>query len=385
MADPIRVLHVNSGNLYGGVETFLGTLAECRKLAPGMVPEFALCFPGRLERELRGSGCAVHDLGPVRFSRPWTTWRARQRLRRLIARGRHDAVICHQPWVQLLAGRIVARGKAAYAAYFHGVVGDDWIERRSRAVRPDVIIAPSDLILQTASEWHSGVPRSMIRNPLPARFQNTPMLSTAERENLRRSLGAEPGDAVVLMATRVERLKGPDVAIRALALLKETPGWRFWYAGQPQRPHEFELYGELQRLAAEGGIAGRVAFLGERTDMPALMQAADVYTQPNRNPEGYGLTFIEAASRGAAVATTTLGAAAGAVDETTALIVPPNDVPAFAEALRRLIADAGLRAELGERGRIKALDECDPGSRLRDLEDALRQAIARKRSGAAGG
>ena len=40
----MRVLHINAGNLYGGVETLLVTLARFRVLCPGMDPSFALCF-----------------------------------------------------------------------------------------------------------------------------------------------------------------------------------------------------------------------------------------------------------------------------------------------------------------------------------------------------
>ena len=52
---PLRVLHVHSGNLYGGVETFLATLARDAAVAPRMTSSFALCFEGRLSEELAGA------------------------------------------------------------------------------------------------------------------------------------------------------------------------------------------------------------------------------------------------------------------------------------------------------------------------------------------
>ena len=52
----LRVLHVHSGNLYGGVETFLTTLARDAAAAPRMTSSFALCFEGRLSNELRAHG-----------------------------------------------------------------------------------------------------------------------------------------------------------------------------------------------------------------------------------------------------------------------------------------------------------------------------------------
>src|ERR1019366_130089 len=42
--DQMRVLYINAGNMFGGVETFLATLARSRGLTPGVEPEFAVCF-----------------------------------------------------------------------------------------------------------------------------------------------------------------------------------------------------------------------------------------------------------------------------------------------------------------------------------------------------
>ena len=62
MSQPLTILHAHSGNLYGGVETMLGTLAR----HPGpLVHRFALCYEGRLAGELRGAGAQVGMLGPV--------------------------------------------------------------------------------------------------------------------------------------------------------------------------------------------------------------------------------------------------------------------------------------------------------------------------------
>ena len=70
----MRVLHVSSGNLFGGVEALLVALARERGLRPEMEPHFALCFVGRLSETLDEIGVPVHRLGGVRVSRPWTVW-----------------------------------------------------------------------------------------------------------------------------------------------------------------------------------------------------------------------------------------------------------------------------------------------------------------------
>src|SRR3954447_22619263 len=98
MENRLKVLHLYAGNLYGGVETLLTTLARLRHMAPGMEPEFGICFHGRLWDELAATGVSVHDLGPVRLSRPWSVRRARGRLSRVLEHARPEVVVVHGSW-----------------------------------------------------------------------------------------------------------------------------------------------------------------------------------------------------------------------------------------------------------------------------------------------
>ena len=76
----MRVLHVHSGNLYGGVETFLLSLARFRALAPSMEMSVALTSDDRIAADLRNAGVPVTILGDARISRPLTVARARRAL-----------------------------------------------------------------------------------------------------------------------------------------------------------------------------------------------------------------------------------------------------------------------------------------------------------------
>src|SRR5947209_11089809 len=105
----MRVLHCYSGNMYGGVEAMLATLARGGGRAQGPGQEFALCYEGRLADELRAAGAAVHRLGAVRFRRPWTIPAARRRLRRVLAATRPDVVACHSCWPHALFGPVARR------------------------------------------------------------------------------------------------------------------------------------------------------------------------------------------------------------------------------------------------------------------------------------
>src|SRR5580693_2168935 len=99
----MRVLHVYSGNLFGGIEAILVALARSRSLCPGVEHEFAVCFQGKLARELTRLDARVHHLGPVRMTRPATVRSARSALAALVHPARStpfDRVICHAPWAQ---------------------------------------------------------------------------------------------------------------------------------------------------------------------------------------------------------------------------------------------------------------------------------------------
>src|SRR5689334_17429631 len=109
--DPRRVLHCYAGNLYGGIETLLVTLArqQAQDLASAaaMTPEFALCFGGRLEVELRSARVLVHRLESVQLRRPWTVVKARRQMARLLAERSPDIVVCHACWPHALFGPVV--------------------------------------------------------------------------------------------------------------------------------------------------------------------------------------------------------------------------------------------------------------------------------------
>src|SRR5262249_1870942 len=119
------------------------------------------------------------------------------------------------------------------------------------------------------------------------------------------------------------------------------------------------------------GLEARVRFLGERTDVPALMGAADIYSQGNRGPEGFGLTFVEAFCSGLPVVSSGIGAATEVIDERSGILVPPEDPAALAGALRTLIEDAGKRQQMGQAARARAIQLCDPGRQLNRLYGLL--------------
>jgi glycosyltransferase involved in cell wall biosynthesis len=368
-ARPLRVLHGYSGNLYGGIETLLATLARHRGLTPGVEHEFALCFEGRLVDELRDAGATVHRLGPARFGRPWTVLRARHRLARLLAGRRPDVVVGHACWSYALVAGPARRAGRGVAFWMHDrASGAHWSERLCARTPPDLALVNSRFTAESLPRLFTPARAEMLYCPVapPAGIDRA-----EARARHRARLGVGADEVVIVQVSRMEAWKGQSLLIAALGRLRDRPGWVAWIAGGAQRPHEREYLARLEAEAEAAGVAGRVRFLGQRSDVPELLAAADVHCQPNLGPEPFGIAFIEALYAGLPVVSTRIGGAAEIVTDACGVLVPPDDPAALADALGGLVADAGLRARLGAAGPGRARDLCDPGGAMMRLQGLL--------------
>ena len=369
----MKLLHVYAGNLFGGIETLLVTLAKERNLSLQMLPHFALCFEGRLATELRATGASVHMLGNVRVSRPWTVWKARHQLDQLLRQERFDVVICHSCWPQAIFGPIVRTHQLPLIFWCHDKLnGSHWLERWAKQTPPDLVIANSRYTQACVPKLYPQIRSDILYLPV-----SCPDIGgrTANCSAVRAELNT-PDDAVVIVqACRLERWKGQTALLSALAQLRDLPDWLCWIAGGVQRSHEAEYLQELEAQARELGIAHRIRFLGQRGDVPRLLAAADIHCQPNTGAEPFGIAFVEALYAGLPVVTTAIGGGVEIVDEFCGRLIAPNDANALSNVLRSLIANPSERAALAARGPARAQELCDPARQLIRLYQLLSKFV----------
>lgn len=370
----LRVLHTCADKWFGGVEMFLLTLARHRRLCPGLEPHFAICsFGGRLGEGLRAAGAAVHPIEPVRFSRPWTVLRARRHLLRVLAEVAPDVVICHSCWPHALFAPVARRAGHPVVFWMHDrVSGTHWLERLAARTPPDLAVVNSRSTAAGLPYLFPGVRHEVLYYPVapPLELEGD---RAAHRARLRRELGASEEDVVIIQASRLERWKGQSLLIEALGHLRDRRGWVAWLAGGVQRPQEQAYWEELKAAAEAAGIAGRVRFLGQRSDVPQLLAAADLHCQPNLGPEPFGITFIEALYAGLPVVSTRMGGAAEIITEECGVLVPPGDTAALAATLTSLLNNPDRCARLGAAGPARARALCDPAATLGQLHTLLAQ------------
>ena len=375
----MRVLHICSGNLFGGVETYLVTLARLRHLCPAMEPEFALCFAGRLSQELQTLNVKVHVLGEVRTRYPWTVARARRVLKMLLRQESYDAVVCHSAWTQAIFGPVVRRAgspaRIPLVFYLHSVAKKrHWLERWAARVVPDYVLCNSHYTQSTVEQMYPGVRSDVAYFPVavPQKF------TLAERMAVRSELQTPEDAVVIIQVSRMEAWKGHSLHLQAMAGLPRNGNWVAWIVGGGQRPSEVEYFARLKEKAREVEITSRLRFIGQSNDVARLLSAADIFCQPNLSPEPFGISFIEALNAGLPIVTTALGGALEIVDVSCGILVSPEDTAALSGALCHLVTNTVLRKKFGEQAPLRAQSVCDPDRQMKDLERLLSSAVRKE-------
>lgn len=158
-----------------------------------------------------------------------------------------------------------------------------------------------------------------------------------DRRQAKQALDIDPGRIVLGFAGRLHPVKGVDIAVKALALLKEKyPGILFLLIGAGgQRKH-------LENLACREGVAGNVRFLGFQEEMAPLMAAVDAALVPSRQ-EPFGLVGLEWMRMKVPVVTSGVGGIRDYVtDRRTGLITPRNDPADIAAGVETLLNNPQL-------------------------------------------
>jgi glycosyltransferase involved in cell wall biosynthesis len=367
-----KVLHVYAGNLFGGIETLLVTLAGAQQLYPELESQFALCFKGRLSQELAATGTKVHQLGEVKLSNPWQAVRASAQLKRLIRQEGFDAVICHACWPQAIFGGTVKQLGIPLIFWCHDIpTGKNAIERLAKFTRPDFVIANSRYTQQHLHCLYPSTPDRVIYCPVAPIDRPNPQ---QVRQQVRLQLGTAPETTVIVQVSRLEPWKGHSLAIAALAQIHDLPNWEYWIVGGIQRGSEREYADRLQHQVRALGLEQRVRFLGERQDVPDLLIAADIFCQPNLTAEPFGIAFIEALYAGLPVVTVAIGGGGEIVTPECGYAVDPGNIGEIASALRELVRQPAKRQQFRTSAIARATALCEPQQQMFALKEAIDRA-----------
>jgi D-inositol-3-phosphate glycosyltransferase len=175
--------------------------------------------------------------------------------------------------------------------------------------------------------------------PCGTDIDNFQVLSKPEARSV---LNLDPKQPIVLYVGRFDKRKGIETLVRAMAEVEKSSNARLLVVGgsDPNQPDGQERQ-RIEALADDLGIAERTEFVGMvgHDRLPIYYSAADVCVVPSHY-EPFGLVAIEAMACGTPVIASNVGGLRfTVVPEETGLLVEPQDVTGFAQAIQRTLTD----------------------------------------------
>lgn len=337
----------------GGVQSHVQQLAaELRARGD----EVVVVAPGRADEGVEGATVRVGGARAVRFNasvapvavHPAAAVRTRRALRELAP----DVVHVHEPMVPWVGLTAALAAPAPVVATFHA-----WSDRHrlyalarpvGRLVHARLAVRlavsePAAAYHARALGWPAGDIRVVPNGVEVARFAHAEPFD---------NVGAD-GAPTLLFVGRLEPRKGLEPLVRAFTRCKaDRADLQLHVVGEGA---ELERCRRLlpERLRADVHFHGRVP----AEDVPRWFASCDLYVAPALGGESFGVVLLEAMSAGTAfVASSIPGYRSVAADGVQGRLVPPDDVPALADAIGALLDNPQLRAAMGREGRRTAED-----------------------------
>ena len=322
----LRVLHMIGAAKPGGAEMFAYRLLVALH-AHKDIELLVVARPGWLEGMLREAGVAL-QVAPFGG---FFDWRSGFMVRKMAKAFKPDVV---QSWMNR-ATRFVPQGPWATVARLGGFYDLKYYRGRVRN-----LIGNTQMIVDycVKNGWDAGRV-AMISNFIPV-----PEAGWREvREDMRMRLKLTDEMTVLMMAGRLHRVKGVDIALRALAELPE----RFVLLLVGEGP----VRSELEMMAKDLGIAGRVRWAGWQDSVTPFAAAADLWLAPSRH-EPLGNTALDGWAHGVPVIATRTGGLEMLIEDgVTGLQVEVDDAEGLRDAVLKLDADKALQARVVEGAR----------------------------------
>ncbi|GEM_PF-1049778 len=181
--------------------------------------------------------------------------------------------------------------------------------------------------------------------------------------------------------------KGHTYFIKAASLIREEfPNALFIIVGASPMDNsgrfiQGKYWNELQELVAHLRLNNSISFLGERDDIPELINMMDILVQPSEIEAG-PLVPLESMACGKPVIATDVGGLPEYLEhERTAIIVPPRDPRAIARAAISLLQDRKKLLRMGELGRERVSRLFDVRQKVSEIEKIYELINENKKNG----
>ena len=359
----ITILHVLDDLGPGGAERQLAAFVVRSDKARFRHEVCALSAGGWFVTDLEGAGVRVHILGLAprrdlvrKIVRLW-------RLAREVNPDILHATLYHPGVASRVVGWLTGRPvvtslvSMAYEPEWyldnpHLVPWKVWVTRTLDVMTArwwgTRFVAISEAVKASALRQFGLAPESICVIPRGVSVDDPLGSDGSERASLRAAFGWQDAYPVIVNVGRLVPQKGQRYAVFAMRdVVQRFPSARLVIIG------EGWLRPVLERLVREQGLEDHVVLPGERRDVPALLQAADIFVFPSVT-EGLGSALLEAMAAGKPCVVSRIPALREVTgDGAVALLADPQSPASLAVNLLRVAADRGLAERLCEAARAR--------------------------------
>ena len=280
--------------------------------------------------------------------------RAAGMLRDMMEREHYDLVISHTSLAAFFTRWAVRglRNRPKVINVVHGYLFDDETPavKKLLLTRAELLLASKTDLVLTMNAWDT---RWAEAHRAAARVEEIPGMGVdlrrfqaagETRQTMREKLGLSEQDVALVYPAEFSERKAQSVLLRALPLL--PPQIKLLLPGSGARLEA------CRALADELGVTERVRFPGQVHDIPVWLGAADIAVSSSRS-EGLPFNIMESMACGLPVVASDAKGHTDLIGPENGFLFPRGDEAAFAAAVKKLAADAGLRARMGQAGREK--------------------------------
>jgi glycosyltransferase involved in cell wall biosynthesis len=333
-------------------------------------PSGGNAYDRKISRGLAAAGWTVH-VHEVPGSWPWPDVQSLNALASTVSRFPDGALVLLDGLVASPAPETLTpyAGRLSLVVLVHMPLGHGTAAGGVRERERAVLSAAASVV--TTSTWARRILLGLYSLPSERVHVAEPGVDGAELAPGTATAGALLSVAAVIPG------KGHDVLLEALASLTGFR-WQCQCIGSLERDPAFVQ--RLRRRVVDGGMDGRVRFLGPQAeaDLAHSYAAADVLVLPSR-AETYGMVIAEALARGLPVVATEVGGVPdalgrGADGTRPGLLVPPGDPASLRDALGSWLEDADLRLRLRAAARERRASLTDWSTTTSAVAEALEEA-----------
>lgn len=373
--EPLAITHVVENLNRGGLERVVIDLVRTQKAMGHRCQVVCVFEPGSLAGELGESGIPVLACRKGRLNALGVLWRLRRAVRRFGTGILHTHnATAHYHAALACAGLPLA----AVVSTRHGLGDLAPSSRRERFYRyamrgTDAVVAVSGVLRDRFARTDLLPEDRMLSVPNGIDVERFGIATAEHRRSLRVALGFGADTRLIGTVGRLNWAKDQATLIRAFAQVRRhgsDAGLVLVGGG--------ELKAQLETLAATEGVADAIRFLGDRGDIPALLQGFDLFALSSVR-EGYSIALLEACAAGLPIVATDVGGNAEIVrDGVNGRIVPVSDASAIAAAAMELLGDPVRSQTMGTAGRTWALEHGSLASMARRYETIYRDMHDRR-------